>query len=100
MHDDIQALKQMPCSVLLGAFANSMISSVAGSEARKAGARGRAGARFRPRKAFLNIGCHANQLVGVGGPGAPHHFCLQRFQDTGCLASKYICITVIARARV
>lgn len=39
----------------------------------------------KPRKNFLKIWLHGNNLVGIGGPGAPHSFKLQRRQDAGHL---------------
>ena len=35
------------------------------------------------RSTFLNLGFDGAHLKGIGGPGAPHLFCLERFSDTG-----------------
>ena len=31
----------------------------------------------------MAVKCMGNHLYGIGGPGAPHVFVLERFQDTG-----------------
>ena len=35
------------------------------------------------RRSFLHLHCYSNQLRGVGGPGAPHVFAFDRFDDLG-----------------
>ena len=36
---------------------------------------------FILRKEFLHVATHNVHLKGIGGPGAPHTFCLQRRED-------------------
>ena len=35
------------------------------------------------RKSFLEFGCHFNHLKGISGPGAPHTYAFDRFEDLG-----------------
>ena len=42
--------------------------------------------RAIPRKMFLGEKFGYSQLVGVGGPGAPHAFCLERIGESGALS--------------
>ena len=37
------------------------------------------------RKNFLSVGCRANHLEGIAGPGAPHTFAFDRISDLGPL---------------
>ena len=38
---------------------------------------------FPARKSFFEEHFHYMRLKGVGGPGAPHHFRLERLGDSG-----------------
>ena len=38
------------------------------------------------RKNFLHLKCFGNQLRGIGGPGAPHVFAFDRFEDLGLVS--------------
>lgn len=35
------------------------------------------------RKAFLHLWCFGNHILGIGGPGAPHSFAMDRREDLG-----------------
>ncbi|CAE7370562.1 unnamed protein product, partial [Symbiodinium microadriaticum] len=37
----------------------------------------------RDWKSFLEFGCHFNHLKGISGPGAPHTYAFDRFEDLG-----------------
>lgn len=44
------------------------------------------------RKAFLHLWCFGNHILGIGGPGAPHSFAMDRREDLGGMISATLCL--------